>query len=88
METNEYVGTTRRTERSGKQALVNRVDPQRIGVHQHQTEVGFVAADDRRLQALGGLGTVGVKRRQQLRAASAHLICRQSAEVDAVKTII
>jgi len=42
---------------------MNLVDAQGIGIHQHQTKVGLMAADDAGLQPLGGVWTCGVERR-------------------------
>ena len=54
------------------QPLVHGVDHQRIGIEQHQPEVGLVAADDGRLQPRRRAGAGRIERGDELLAPRAN----------------
>ena len=62
IDTNEYVGIEHRAELpKPDQLCMMRVDLQRIGVHQHQAEIGPATGNDRHLHPLGRLFALGVQ---------------------------
>ena len=66
--------------RAGHQPLMHRVDPQRIAIEQHQTEIGLVPADDRNLQPGRRVGRRGIERLQKRFAAGRQFRRRQAGQ--------
>ncbi len=62
-----------RAEATGQEAVVDGADFKRVGVEQHEAEVGFVTGDDAGLQAGRGVGAGGVKDSGDLLAAAGDL---------------
>ena len=88
IETNEYVGIRAGPSCARQKPLVDRLDLERIRVHQHQAEVGFVAADDAGLQSLRAAFARRIENRDQLLAADAQLIGAEVGDDAAVKAVI
>jgi len=81
-------GDERDAERAGHEALVDAVDLQGVGVHEHEAEVGFVAADGGGLQAEGGIVAGGIKCRDYVGSAGGDLLRRQTGECAAVPGVV
>ena len=62
------------------------VDLERIGIEQHQAEVGLLPADDRRLQAMGSVGAGRIKCRNDFAAAGRARSCPKAALPPADRT--
>ena len=81
-------GRQRNAKRARHQPLMYAVDLERVGVHQHQAKIGFVAADDRSLHAERGVVVAGIKCRDHVGSAGGHYFRRQAGEHAAVPRVV
>ena len=78
----------RRAQRTGHQPLMHAVDHQRIGIQNHQAEIGLVAADDGSLQPRGRLRPGRIERGDELLASLGQFRGGEALERGAVKAVV
>ena len=64
------------------------VDLERIGIQQHQAEIGLVPADDRRLQPRRGIGAGRIERGDELPAGPRRARPAEPVQARAVEAVV